>query len=189
MTKIVLLLEEPSMAVLLEGFLPRIFPDAIFQCIPHEGKSDLERSIPRKLRAWLEPGVRFVILRDNDGQDCISLKERLRCLCEQGGKPDALVRIVCQELEAWYLGDPDALAEAYGRENLRNIGRRRGFRDPDALQRPAERLGSIIPEFQKIAGARLMSRHLSRERNTSASFRVFLNGIDRIIRSEHGSQS
>ncbi len=109
MTKVVFLLEEESMRVLLEGFLPRIFPQLNFQCIHHEGKSDLEKSIPRKLRAWREPGVRFVVLRDNDGTDCVFLKQRLLKICSDAGRSDTLVRIVCEELEAWYLGEPDAL--------------------------------------------------------------------------------
>lgn len=46
MSRIVFLLEEPSMKVLLNGLLPRIFPEMQFVCIPHSGKSDLEKSIP-----------------------------------------------------------------------------------------------------------------------------------------------
>ncbi len=64
MNRVVFLLEEYSMKALLDGLLPRLFPDLLFQCVPHDGKGDLERSIPRKLRAWREPGVRFVIVRD-----------------------------------------------------------------------------------------------------------------------------
>ena len=70
MNRIVFLLEERSMKTLLEGLLPRLMPDKSFICIPHEGKQDLEKSIPRKLRAWHEPGARFVVVRDNDGGDC-----------------------------------------------------------------------------------------------------------------------
>jgi len=62
--KLVFLLEERSMKEFLRGLLPRILPAGCeFQLIPHEGKSDLEKSIPRKLRAWLEPEVRFVVVR------------------------------------------------------------------------------------------------------------------------------
>lgn len=57
MSRVVFLLEERSMKELLEGLLPRLFPGLPFLCIPHEGKRDLERSIPRKLRAWREPGA------------------------------------------------------------------------------------------------------------------------------------
>jgi hypothetical protein len=40
MNRLVFLVEEYSMKVLLEGLLPRLFPDLPFQCIPHEGKQD-----------------------------------------------------------------------------------------------------------------------------------------------------
>ena len=104
---------------LLYGLLPRLYPDLTFLCLVHEGKSDLEKSIPRKLRAWREPGVRFVVLRDNDGDDCMHLKQKLARICQESGRADTLVRIVCQELEAWYLGEPDALADAFEIERLR----------------------------------------------------------------------
>ena len=82
MSRIVFLLEERSMQVLLDGLLPRLFPDLPFLCVPHEGKRDLELSIPRKLRAWREPGVRFAVIRDNDGGNCVQLKAALRKLCK-----------------------------------------------------------------------------------------------------------
>ncbi len=44
MSKIVFLLEERSMKVFLEGFLPRFFPEMLFQCIAHEGKNDLKNT-------------------------------------------------------------------------------------------------------------------------------------------------
>jgi hypothetical protein len=99
--KIVFLLEEPSMAALLEGLVPRVLPGVPFQCIPHEGKADLEKSIPRKLRGWREPDVRFVVIRDQDSADCKDVKRRLAALCKQGNRPDTVVRIACRELEAW----------------------------------------------------------------------------------------
>lgn len=164
----------------LKGLLPRLYPELCFHCVAHEGKSDLEKSIPRKLRAWREPGVRFVILRDNDGADCTLLKRKLLHICQESGRPDALVRIVCQELEAWYLGEPDALADAFETERLRNIGRKARFRNPDAVQQPSIALRSLVPGFRKVKGARMMARLLSRERNESKSFQVFLSGLDKL---------
>jgi hypothetical protein len=180
MSRVIFLVEEYSMKVLLDGLLPRLFPDLGFLCIPHEGKQDLEKSVPKKLRAWREPGVRFVVMRDNDGGDCIRLKTGLAALCGDGGRADALVRIACQELEAWYLGEPDALAEAYGNEGLRGIGSKARFRDPDTVQQPSDALEELVPEFQKVSGARLMSRHLTRVRNRSKSFQTLVAGIDRV---------
>lgn len=169
------------MKVLLDGLLPRFFPDLQFYCVPHEGKNDLEKSIPRKLRSWREPGVRFIIVRDNDGGDCTALKAKLRTLCNEGGRPEVLIRIPCQELEAWYIGDPVALAQAFDDASLQEISNRARYRDPDAVVQPSRDMESLVPSFQKISGARLMAQHLSREGNTSRSFQVFLDGVARQV--------
>ena len=183
MSRIVFLLEERSMQVLLDGLLPRLFPDLPFLCVPHKGKRDLELSIPRKLRAWREPGVRFAVIRDNDGGDCEQLEAKLKQLCNRSGRGDTLVRIACQELEAWYLGEPAALAKAFDKPKLQNLGRQARFRDPDALRRPAVEIERLIPEFQKRSGARRMARHLTRERNRSSSFRALMEGIEVVGRA------
>ncbi|MCK9230423.1 MAG: DUF4276 family protein [Syntrophales bacterium] len=104
MNRVVFLLEERSMKSLLDVLLPRLMPGINFLCIPHEGKRDLEKSIPRKLRAWQEPGARFVIVRDNDGGDCHILKQRLVELCNGPKSSAVMVRIACQELEKWLPG-------------------------------------------------------------------------------------
>jgi hypothetical protein len=51
MKQIVFLLEEKSMKEVLSHVLPQLLPpDISFLLIAHEGKSDLEASIPRKFR-------------------------------------------------------------------------------------------------------------------------------------------
>lgn len=179
MNRIVFLLEEDSMKTLLDGLLPRLFPELQFLCVPHEGKQDLEKSIPRKLKAWREPGVRFVVLRDLDSADCMEVKENLVQLCRRSRRRDVLVRLVCQELESWYVGDPDALVLAYPQSRqrtIRELGRRR-FRNPDSVVRPSDAISMLIPEFQKRSGARRMAEFLSRN-NRSRSFQVFAEGIE-----------
>jgi hypothetical protein len=180
MSRVVFLLEERSMKVLLEGLLPRLIPNLPFLCVAHEGKQDLEKSIPRKLRAWREPGVAFVVVRDNDGRDCMQVKRRLATLCEEGGRSDTLVRIPCQELEARYFGEPDALAEAYGRPSLGDISGKAKYRDSDAIQKPSAELEALVPEFQKVSGARRLGAFLSEAGNRSHSFHVFLDGVRRL---------
>ena len=76
MNRVIFLLEEESMKHLLQNLLPRLFPAMQFLCITHHGKQDLEKSIPRKLRAWNQPHDRFVIIRDNDNGDCRHLRDR-----------------------------------------------------------------------------------------------------------------
>lgn len=188
--RIIFLLEEPSMKKLLEGFLPRLFPGWIehehFLCVVHQGKSDLDKSIPRKLKAWQFPDDRFVIVRDNDNADCKALKSKLLAICTANGRSGSLVRLVCQELEGWYLGDLPALASAFNKPNLNISKNIKRFSAPDEWQKPSVEVARLIPEFQKSSGARLMGGHLGiGATNKSKSFQVFITGLQRIA-SEMG---
>ncbi len=182
--RLVFLVEEPSMKGLLEVLLPRVFPGWMagqhFLCVPHEGKSDLDRSIPRKLSAWGFPDDRFVIVRDNDNVDCLALKARFTSVCQQHGRPDTLIRLVCQELEAWYLGDLPALAEAFSSPRLKAPAVRKRFVDPDAWQKPSVEVKRLVPHFQKGSGARAMGQVLRPEGNHSKSFNFFISGIRKV---------
>ena len=185
--RIIFLLEEPSMRVLLDAWLPRLFPGWAagehFLCIAHEGKSDLDRSIPRKLVAWGIPQDRFVIVRDNDNADCIGLKARLQTLCQHSGRPHTLSRLVCQELESWYLGDLAALAVAFDQPKANSPAQRKRFSDPDTWQKPSVEVKRLAPTFQKISGARAMAQHLNTQRSHSHSLRVFVAGLQRLASS------
>lgn len=182
--RIVFLLEEPSMKILLDGLLPRLLPGTVegqhFLCIPHEGKSDLDRSIPRKLSAWRIPSDRFVIVRDNDNANCIQLKARFQALCQANGRPETLVCLVCQELESWYVGDLQALAHAFENPKLNTPALRKRFAAPDDWQKPSVEVKRLVPAFQKGSGARAMAAYLSETRNVSRSFQVFVTGVRRI---------
>jgi hypothetical protein len=186
--RIVFMLEEYSMKVLLDGLLPRLLPGLPFLCVPHEGKQDLEKSLPRKLRAWKEPGVRFCVVRDNDKGDCRDRKDKLVEICRGGGREDTLVRIACQELEAWYFGAPEALAIAFEDDALRSIGRRASFRNPDSIDQPARALADLVAAFQKVSGARRMARVLDRQ-NRSRSYQVLLAGIERLATEIEAAKS
>ncbi len=168
------------MKVLLDGLLPRLFPELSFLCISHDGKNDLQKSISRKLRAWREPGVQFVIAQDQDGSDCRELKDKLIKLAEDGGRKDAVVRIICHELEAWYFGAPAALAGAYSLPNLPATLAKARFRDPDRIVEPSKAIVELVEEFQKVSGARRMAPALGRE-SQSRSYQVFLEGVERLI--------
>jgi hypothetical protein len=178
MSRLVFLLEEYSMKVFLDGLLPRLFPELRFLCVHHEGKQDLEKSIPRKLKAWREPGVQFCVIRDQDSDECVALKERLVGLCQSAGRADTVVRIACKELEAWYFGEPDALARAFDRDKLRHLGTQQRFRDPDSIVQPSRALASLVEEFQKVSGARAMAREMTRE-TASRSFGHLISAVSR----------
>ena len=180
MGRLIFLLEEQCMQALLEGLLPRLFPDLSFLCVPHSGKTDLERSIRNTLQNWRFPNDRFMVVRDNDGADCIAIKERLLQRCRTSSRADTMVRVVCQELESWYLGDPEALAQAFGDDKLLRIKNSSRFRDPDRRPKPSKDLEGLVPQYRKTDGARKMAMYLTRERNRSHSFSAFLEGVERL---------
>ncbi|MDA8336512.1 MAG: DUF4276 family protein [Peptococcaceae bacterium] len=182
MSKIVFLLEEPSIKEFLQVFLPGILPPRVtFQLVPHDGKQDLERSIPRKMRAWREPGVRFVVVRDQDGADCRAVKDKLGCMCAEAGRDDSLVRIVCNELEAWFLGDLAAVAGAYDEPSVARMQNKSRYRNPDSIIGAARELKRIVPEYQKLSGARKIAEHIDVMVNGSKSFHVFVDGVLRLV--------
>lgn len=185
MRKVIFLLEEPSMKAFLDGYLPRLMPGLDFLCLKHEDKQDLEKSIPRKLRAW--QGAAFVVVRDNDGGDCQAIKAKLQHLCEENGRADTLIRIACQELEAWYLGAPEILAAVYVRPKLAELGRKAKYRNPDHLGSPSVELVKLVPEFRKMDGARRMGMTMSLQEseNRSRSFQVFVEGIRRVMHNSN----
>lgn len=184
MRTLAFLLEEPSARALLEGLLPRLLPGESVhpRFLVLEGKQDLEASIARKLRSWNAPSTAFVILRDQDSDHCTTLKAKLRELAAQSGKSEVLVRVACHELEAWALGDWQAVAEAHANPKLAKHDLAALYADPDKLHNPFAELRKHVREYQKVDGARRLGRLLMPERNRSTSFRVFCEGVVRLAR-------
>lgn len=183
---IVLLLEERSMKIFLDEFLPRVLPEGVqFRCIPHEGKKDLEKSIPRKLRAWRDPNARFIVLRDQDNEDCKEIKAKLLKLCADGAQPDAVVRVVCRALESWYLADLEAVDDAFGTKHAGKQNSRK-YREPQRLSAPDRELKQLVPCFRKSEGARLMAPRLRLDNDRAPSFRSFLGALARLTEREDG---
>jgi hypothetical protein len=108
------------------------------------------------------------------------LKEALVAICRESGRPNTLVRIVCQELEAWYFGQPEALAAAFSDSSLRTLGGKARYRAPDLIPQPSKQLTKLCPLFQKVDGARRMAAYLSYHHNNSPSFRSFVEGVARV---------
>ena len=89
MDRLEILVEEPSVAEVLNVILPNVLPAGWVMnenCFvrPHEGKQDLQQSVPRKLRAASKKDITtgFIILQDQDSNDCRVLKSQLVKLCE-----------------------------------------------------------------------------------------------------------
>jgi hypothetical protein len=177
---LVVLTEEASMKEALKAILSKIGV-ALDQVtlIEHQGASHLEGSLQRKLKGWTDPDASFLILRDNDNGDCKERKKRLVNLVEPSGRRSRWkVRIVCQELEAWFIGDEAAL-EASGL--FRRIPTRLCACDPDQIVHPSRELSKHCPGYGKVSGARDIAPHLDPERNRSASFRHTVLAIKQLI--------
>ena len=181
MTTVVFLLEEPSAKALLEGLVPRLLGQNVdARYLVFEGKQDLEKQLTRKLRYWQAPKSTFVVLRDQDAADCRVVKSRLDERIAASGK-DALSRVACRELEAWVLGDLDALAQAFAVPAVRAHSKKAKFRDPDSLHNPINELRHLVPPYQKIDGARRLGALLDPKTNASRSFQAFCEGLLRHV--------
>ncbi|WP_289131905.1 DUF4276 family protein [uncultured Spongiibacter sp.] len=178
MNQLVFLLEEPSAKAMLEGVLPRLLGDNVnVVYVVFEGKQDLEKRLPRRLRAWQNPNARFVVMRDQDSGDCYEIKRKLVGICEEAGRPDVLVRVACHELESFYLGDLQAVASTIGPNTLAKQQNNAKYRDPDRLNNAAQELKRIAKAYQKLAGSRAIGPALSLDENRSRSFNQLIGGI------------
>ncbi|MGK7938922.1 MAG: DUF4276 family protein [Crocosphaera sp.] len=175
------------MKELLEVLLSKIIPENVkFKCIHHEGKQDLEKSIPRKLKAW-NTSAKFIIIRDQDSGNCQKIKEQLYALCKKSGRSDTLIRIVCHELESWYLGDLAAVEKAFNLKEgqLSKKQNNQKYRDPDQLNSAKQELKKLVKSYQPISGSRKIGKYLEiqhLDKNKSYSFKVFLRGLEKILR-------
>lgn len=183
--QLVFLVEEESAQKFLHAVLPSILPaGAVFHVLKHRGKADLRKSIPVKLKAWRIPDTRFVVLHDQDGGNCLELKRELVRLCAEAGRPETLVRIVCQELESWYFGDPQALECVYGNAATKKVSNKAAFRVPDEIPKPSRELERLIPGFQKGTAAEQIPLYMRPEQNRSVSFRHSVAGVRRLCRTD-----
>jgi len=183
MKTIVFCLEEPSAREMLKGVLPRILPgDVTPHYIVFQGKQDLEKQLVRRLRGWLRPDTRFVVIRDQDAANCRKVKSNLVGLCRKAGKPDSLVRVACRELESFYLGDLAAVETGLRLSGLVRKQNSCKFRNPDRLANPVQEINRLTnSKYQKIAGSRAIGPHLQLEGNLSKSFCVLITGIKMLI--------
>lgn len=172
------------MEATLRNLLPTMYPEFLefehWLIISHQGKSDLEASFPKKMREWREPGVRFIILRDNDGGDCVAIKQKLISKVPANA-PEYLMRIVCQELEGWLLGDMDAVAAAYPAAARHASFKSLTKKDPDTLTNAAQLMKDLTGTKTKVARAGNIAKHMQPTKNRSTSFRVFADGLGRFL--------
>jgi hypothetical protein len=193
-----LLVEEASMEAFLRELLPRVLPDACsFEVHPFQGKQDLLRELPRRLRGygrWLPEDWRIVVLVDRDDQECAVLKGELEAAAAGAGLRtpcgaasgawQVVNRIAVEELEAWYFGDWKSVRAEYPRLP-KSVSARRGLRDPDgiaggtweAFERILKQSGYFTSGLRKVEAARAIGARFDAGQCSSKSFRVFHTAI------------
>lgn len=186
-TRIEILTEEPSMEFFLRVLLPKILPEDYkldVNCFihAHEGKSHLQKSIPRKVRAYPHFGfpVKLLIVHDQDSNDCIALKEKLKELSLAIVPIPTVIRIACKELENWYFGDLSALEAVYPETRAKKLIGKAKFRNPDNVFGAYE-IDHLTKNFSKTQAAREIPKYMNVESNTSPSFQHFVSGLNKLI--------
>lgn len=184
MKELVFLLEEESAQAMLESLLPRILnPEIKPRLIPFEGKQDLEKHMTKRIRGYINPEARFIVLRDQDSApDCTQVKARLVEHCQRTGQAaKSLVRIACKELETFYLADLNAVEQGLTLKKLATQQGSAKFRNPDRLGSPSKELTVLTKgAYQKVSGSRAIGKHLDPANTRSSSFKNLVAGIRRM---------
>jgi len=199
MTRLEILVEEPSMEAALREIMPRILQDrARWKPINMGNKDKLLKALPARLRAYrkrIDNGedLKIIVLVDRDGDNCEQLKHRLETIAREAGLTtktaskgqgdfQVVTRIAIEELEAWFMGDVDALKAAFS--SLSSAKFPGNFSNPDnggtweRLHRFLKRNGIYRKSYPKIEAARKIAKHMEPGRNRSRSFHNFLQGVE-----------
>lgn len=198
--------EEPSAEEVLKELLPKIIGDrASFRIINYRGKHNLLKQLPSRFRAYaarIERGeeLKLAVLVDRDDDDCHALKERLertaigvglttKAAPASTGDFVVVNRLAIEELEAWFIGDAEAVRAAFPR-----VGRfeaQAPFRIPDgvhgtweALHRLLERHGIYGGFYPKIDAARRIAPYMRVSTNRSESFQMYCAGMEALVTSD-----
>lgn len=196
------LVEERSAEQALRVLLPRIVPNADFEVRVFQGKTDLLKKLPDRLKGYATWIARadtcLVVLVDRDHDDCLMLKADMEQMAAAAGLPtvaastgrraEVINRIAVEELEAWFFGDVPALCAAYARIPV-SLGRQAKYRDPDAiaggtwesLERVLQARGYHLGGLAKVAAATEIAQHMNVDLNRSRSFQVFRDGVRRLV--------
>lgn len=185
---LVCLLEEPSAKEMLKAVLPKVLPSNVdVRYMVFEGKQDLEKNLERRLRAWQQPKTCFLVMRDQDSGNCISIKNGLAAKIRESGKSSvSLIRVACRELESFYLGDLAAVEQGLKLKNISKLQTKSKFRTPDKLRNPVMELERITQgTYQKVQGSRRISPFLKLDgTNASVSFNALICGLQKLSSRE-----
>jgi tRNA U55 pseudouridine synthase TruB len=189
MTVLHIFTEESSIEKVFEVLLPQILPDSVsFHIHPHQGKQDLERALQKTVPSISKiPNVKILITRDQDEDNCKELKQKLRNIVEDKCSCDFFIRIICKELESWFLGDLLAVEKAYPRFKAQQYSQKNNFKNVDNISKPSDFLRRIIPDYSdtkklpKLETSQNIVQYMDINNNKSASFNHTINAIKKLI--------
>lgn len=166
------------------------------------GKADpakrmLLDQLPRLLQGYGKtPGIdAVVVVLDTDRRDCRDFLQELTALVQGcNPAPRTLFRLAVEEMEAWYLGDREALLKAYPRAKREVLDRY--VQDSacgtwellaDAVHAGGvaaiKKAGWPLPGQIKHEWAERIGPFMSLDNNASPSFGKFRDGLSRLVLS------
>ena len=208
------LVEDSSGAKLVEMLLPNVIGP---QGEPHTWRVHSYKGIgrlPTGLSAKADPAKRallnqlprllsgygrtsgidaVVVVLDNDRRDCIAFLHELRALLGQcNPAPRTLFRLAVEEMEAWFLGDRQALLAAYPKAKKDVLARYQQDSACGTWELLADAIhpgghaaihatGWPLPGQIKHEWADNIAPHMNIENNASPSFCKFRDGLRRLV--------
>ncbi len=151
--------------------------------------------LPRLLGGYgRTPGIdAVVVVLDSDGRDCTNFLSELKSLAENcEPAPNILFRLAIEEIEAWYLGDKQALRDAYPKVKDDVLGRYNQDQVCETWELLADavypggaaairKAGWPLPGQIKHEWAEKIGPRLDPGRNLSPSFCKLRDGLRRLV--------
>lgn len=209
-----ILVEDSSGETLLEAVLPKLLGE---RGNPHSWRVHAYKGIgriPKNLNARADPAKRIlldqlprllrgygktpgidavVVVLDTDKRDCADFLAELKTLAETcNPTPNTLFRLAIEEVEAWYLGDRQALTGAYPRAKTDVLNRYVQDSACDTWELLADAIypggsaaikkaGWPLPGQVKHEWAEKIGPLLDPDRNVSPSFGRLCRGLRRLV--------
>jgi hypothetical protein len=181
--------EEPSAEKCFESFLPKVISESErFKIFAHGGRENLIQALKKTLPSVSRiDNAKILVTIDQDNHDCQSLKQKLEEIVKENCLCPYKIRIVCKELESWFLGDLDAISKAYPRLKSEKYRNKSEMKNVDEIKKPSEKLIKMITEaygrsfLSKNELSEKISTHLDLTKNTSISFNQTIQAIQHLI--------
>ena len=177
---IVVFVEEASALEIVRAVSSKLGLAARVKILKHQGADDLKKSMANKIMSDPFESSKFMVLCDADGKDCKALKRELMEKVPQNRRARTLVRIVCQELEAWYLAQPEALSRAGAL--AKPIPHSVRSKSADAITNPKRTFRRYAHEKGQIEHARRIGPELETDNARSQSFQQFITALQRLAK-------